>query len=198
MTNGRSQDRLPPPSSHIPLRFPDGCSSLKVTLFLETKIPLCFFFSIKSLCSIPFLYLWFEQLRALQRLTKTPPFCFFFFPGGSIRNAIRPPLFKIQSFLEPLPRSSIPKCFSILEHQADGDTESNSAPLSPFLASCPFTSPVLSSPLHFYALLDPFRSPFVHNVMLFMSFLSAVSALISCSLLSKLYIELYRDHFLLH
>lgn len=91
MTNGRSQDRLPPPPpSHIPHGFPDGARSLKVTLFLESKIPLCFFFFL-SRVFVSFLYLWFEQLWALQRLTKTLPFFFVFFFSWRIHQKCDPP-----------------------------------------------------------------------------------------------------------
>lgn len=66
----------------LPLTFPSDSLMVAVAsrslYFWKRKFHFVFFFSIKSLCSIPFLYLWFEQLRALQRLTKTPPFCFVF------------------------------------------------------------------------------------------------------------------------
>lgn len=96
-----------------------------------------------------------------------------------------------------LPQRSIPQYFSILGHQTDGGTDPTLL-FPPFLM-CPFMSPMLlSSQLHFHALLYRFWSPFVHNVMLFMSSMSAISAFISCSSFYKLYIELYRDHFQLY
>lgn len=74
MTKGRSQDRLPPPSSHIPLGFPDGAEASRSLYFWNLKFHF-FFCQESSFHSIP--YLWFEQLLALQRLTKTPHFSFF-------------------------------------------------------------------------------------------------------------------------
>lgn len=137
--------------------FPDGADTLR-SLLLENKIPLVFF------C-------WGEVFI---------PFHFIYLT--LIWTAVGTSTFKQNSyfsFLEPCPREAFPNIspFSGISWWRDRVRLCYSPPFM-----CPFMSPILlSSQLHFHALWYRFWSPFVHNVMLFMSFLSAVSAFLSCS-----------------
>lgn len=67
----------------LPLTFPTDSlmvqEASRSLYFWNLKFHFVFFCFFLSRVFVSFLYLWFEQLWALQRLTKTLPFLFFFF-----------------------------------------------------------------------------------------------------------------------
>lgn len=149
MTNGRSQDRLPPPSSHIPLGFPDGAEASRSLYFWKLKFHFVFFFLSRVFVPfhfIPLPLVW--TAVGTSTFNQNSPFFFSWRihqkcdPHTPVQNPVIP------GAPAPVKHSQI-----FLHSGASGWWRRRVQLLSPlFLASCPFTSPVLSSPLHFWTL----------------------------------------------